>query len=281
MKIGPYEIYPIEAGTFWLDGGAMFGVIPKVLWEKTNMPDARNRVHLATRCMLIQGNGKNILMDTGNGTKVTEKFRTIYSFDDTAHTLTNSLRSYGVMPEDITDVILSHLHFDHAGGSTKKENDKIVPAFQNATYYVQKTQWDTAKNPTERDRASFISDDYLALERHGVLRFLDGDLELFPGIEILISDGHTLGLQMLKISDGKSTLFYPADLIPFISHIPLPYIMGYDLRPLVTLEDKRKYITAAFEQQWLIFFEHDPSVTLGTVIKNEKGFTFGSVIEMK
>jgi len=281
MKIGPYEIFPIEAGTFWLDGGAMFGVIPKVLWEKTNMPDARNRVQLATRCMLIQGNGKNILMDTGNGTKVTEKFRTIYSFDDTAHTLTNSLRSYGVMPEDITDVILSHLHFDHAGGSTKKENDKIVPAFQNATYYVQKTQWDTAKNPTERDRASFISDDYFALERHGVLRFLDGGLELFPGIEILISDGHTLGLQMLKISYGKSTLFYPADLIPFISHIPLPYIMGFDLRPLVTLEDKRKYITAAFEQQWFIFFEHDPSVTLGTVIKNEKGFTFGSVIEMK
>jgi glyoxylase-like metal-dependent hydrolase (beta-lactamase superfamily II) len=281
MNIGQYDISPIEAGTFWLDGGAMFGVIPKVLWEKTNIPDERNRVQLATRCMLIQGNGKNILMDTGNGTKVTEKFRTIYSYDDTAHTLNDSLKSHGVSPDDITDVILSHLHFDHAGGSTRRENNTIVPAFPNATYYVQKSQWDTAKNPTERDRASFISDDYLALERHGVLRLLDGGFELFPGMEILISNGHTLGLQMLKISDGRSTLLYPADLIPFVSHIPLPYIMGFDLRPLVTLEDKRKYLNLAVEQNWMIFFEHDPVVTLATVTKNERGYTLGSMIEMK
>jgi glyoxylase-like metal-dependent hydrolase (beta-lactamase superfamily II) len=281
MKIGQYQIYPIEAGTFWLDGGSMFGVIPKVLWEKTNTPDERNRVQLATRCLFLQGNGKNILMDTGTGTKVTNKFRTIYSYDNTTHSLEKSLAERGVVPEDITDVILSHLHFDHAGGSTKINNGVIVPAFPNATYYVQKSQWDTAKNPTERDRASFISDDYLALERHGVLQILDGDMELFPGIDIIISDGHTLGLQMLKISDGQSTLMYPADLIPFVSHLPLPYIMGFDLRPLVTLEDKRKYLNAAVDQNWMIFFEHDPLVKLATVTKNEKGFTLGSVLEMK
>jgi glyoxylase-like metal-dependent hydrolase (beta-lactamase superfamily II) len=281
MKIGQYEISAIEAGTFWLDGGAMFGVIPKVLWEKTNTPDERNRVQLATRCMLIQGNGRNILMDTGNGTKVTEKFRTIYSYDDTKHSLNTSLKSHGMKPEDITDVILSHLHFDHAGGSTKIENGRIVPAFPNAMYYLQTSQWETAKNPTERDRASFISSDYLALEHNGVLKLLDGGTELFPGIEILISNGHTLGLQMLKVSDGNSTIFYPADLIPFTSHIPLPYIMGFDLRPLVTLEDKRKNLNTALDQNWMIFFEHDPAVTLGTVIRNEKGFTFGSSIEMK
>jgi len=281
MNIGAYKLFAIEAGTFWLDGGAMFGIIPKVLWEKMNIPDDRNRVQLATRCLLIVGNGRTILVDTGNGAKCTDKFRSIYSYDDTTNNLMGSLQQICISRADITDVILSHLHFDHVGGSTIKENGAFIPAFPNATYYVQRTQWDTALNPTERDRASFIPGDYLPLQHHGVLKMLEGEIELFPGIDILLSNGHTAGLQMVKISDGTKTLFYPADLIPFMSHISLPYIMGFDLRPLVTLEDKRKYFSRAVDENWMILFEHDPSIVLGTVKKTEKGFAFGTSVEMK
>jgi glyoxylase-like metal-dependent hydrolase (beta-lactamase superfamily II) len=175
MNIGPYKIYPIDTGTFWLDGGAMFGVIPKVLWEKTNKADERNRVQLAARCLLIIGNGKTILMDNGNGEKNTDKFRDLYTLEMESGELQKSLAKYNIKPDQITDVILSHLHFDHAGGSTVKENGKFIPAFPNAKYYVQKTQWDNSLKPTERDRASYSQNDYLPLQEHGVLNLVDGE----------------------------------------------------------------------------------------------------------
>lgn len=278
MKIGNYDIHSIETGTFKLDGGSMFGIIPKVLWEKTNKADDRNRIKLSARCLLIIGNGKIILMDDGNGTKVTQKFIDIYELD-TTNNLYSSLMKYNKKPSDITDVILSHLHFDHAGGSTIKENGILKPAFPNAIYHVQRTQWENALNPTERDKASYIPDDYMPLKDFGLLNLIDGDKEIFPQISVHVSNGHSPGLQLLKISDGNKTLFYAADLMPCTSHVPLPYIMGFDLNPLITLEDKKKFLKQAVEENWIIFFEHDPDTIAGKIKRTEKGYMFDSPVE--
>lgn len=279
MKIGRYDIYPIDTGTFWLDGGAMFGVIPKVLWEKSNKADDRNRVQLASRCLLIVGDGKKILMDDGNGLKITDKFRNLYSLETGSGALHGSLAKHGVKPDQITDVVLSHLHFDHAGGSTLREDDRIVPAFPNAKYHVQKRQWQNSQNPTERDRASYSADDYMPLWKNGVLHLIDGEKELFEGISVLVSDGHTPALQMLKITDGNSTLFYPADLVPFTSHVPLPYIMGFDLQPLNTLADKKIILRQAVDEDWTVVFEHDTRIAAGKIKATDKGYAFGQAVE--
>jgi len=217
-------------------------------------------------------------VDDGNGNKVTKKFIDIYALD-TTNNLYSSLKKFDVTPDDITDVVLSHLHFDHAGGSTIIENGVLKPAFPNAKYHVQKSQWENALNPTERDRASYIPQDYLPLKEYGLLNLIEGETELFSQISILVSNGHTPGLQLLKISDGKQTLFYAADLMPCTSHIPLPYIMGFDLNPLITLADKKRILKQAVEENWTIFFEHDPDVIAGKVKKTEKGYTFDSPIE--
>ncbi len=278
MKIGEYDIYPIETGTFKLDGGSMFGIIPKVLWEKTNKADELNRIKLAARCLLIIGNGKVILVDDGNGNKVTKKFIEIYDLD-TTNNLYSSLKKFDITPGDITDVVLSHLHFDHAGGSTIIENGVLKPAFPNAMYHVQRSQWENALNPTERDRASYIQQDFLPIKEYGRLNLIEGEIDLFSQISIIVSNGHTPGLQLLKISDSEQTLFYAADLMPCTSHIPLPYIMGFDLNPLITLADKKRILKQAAEGNWIIFFEHDPDIIAGKVKMTEKGYTFDSPIE--
>jgi glyoxylase-like metal-dependent hydrolase (beta-lactamase superfamily II) len=280
MKIGNYEIHAIETGRFALDGGAMFGVVPKPLWAKTNPPDDRNRIELAARALLITGNGKRILVDNGNGTKFTDKQVDIYRLDMSRFDLLTSLSQYGLKPADITDVILTHLHFDHAGGSTFRENNEIRPTFPNARYYVQKDHWKQANNPTEKDRGSFMQDDFLPLHALGILEFIEGEGEIFPGIEVLVVNGHTAAQQLPKISDGKSTLLFCCDLFPTTSHIPFPYIMAYDLRPLVTLEEKRKILGRAHEEGWMLFFEHDPNTAAGRVESREKGFVFAEKVSI-
>lgn len=272
MIIGDYTLHAIETGTFALDGGAMFGVVPRPLWERTNPPDARNRIAMAARPLLVRGGGRTILVDTGNGTKYSEKLRDIYAFDNGTSDIVTSLRAHGVTPSDVTDVILTHLHFDHAGGSTVRAGDSVVAAFPNATYYVQESHWEAAQNPTERDRASFIADDYLPLKRDGQLRFLKGPEEIFPGIHLRIFHGHTTALQAPLISDGRTTLLYCADLIPLTPHVSLPWIMAYDLRPLVTLEEKRQVLRSAVDHGWILFFEHDPRTAAATVRLTEKGY---------
>ena len=272
MKIGPYEVLPIETGRFALDGGAMFGVVPWVFWTKTNPPDERRRITLAARCLLIRGNGKVILVDDGNGTKFSEKLKDIYRLDNSQSDLISSLALHGVAPGDVTDVILTHLHFDHAGGSTKVENGKLVPTFPRARYYVQKAHWELAKKPTEKDRGSFMRDDYEPLLEHGVLEFVEGEFELFPGIKMLVCNGHTTAQQLPKISDGKTSLLFCCDLFPTISHLPLPYVMAYDVRPLVTIEEKKKVLERAYEERWKLFLEHDPEVEAITVKSSDKGF---------
>ncbi len=279
MKIGNYDLHPIETGRFALDGGAMFGVVPKPLWSKTNPPDDRNRIELAARALLIIGNGRRILVDNGNGSKFTGKQIDIYALDTTQYELTKSLKQHGLTPADITDVLLTHLHFDHAGGSTFRENGTLIPAFPNAKYYVQKAHWDQAMNPTEKDRGSFMPDDYLPLRDHGVLEFIDGEGEVFPQISLVILNGHTAAQQLPKISDGRKSLLYCCDLFPTTAHIPLPYIMAYDLRPLTTLEEKKDILKRAVDEEWTLFFEHDPRTVAGTVVKTDKGYSFGSPIE--
>ncbi len=272
MKIGNYELTSIDTGRFWLDGGAMFGVVPWVFWSRTNPPDERQRIQLAARCLLIRGGGRTILVDNGNGEKWNDKIKDIYHLDNSHHELMKSLSAAGVKPEEITDVILTHLHFDHAGGSTRIVNGVLEPTFPNATHYVQKAHWEASQHPTDRDRASFMKDDYMLLHERGLLNFVDGEKEIFPGISVLVCNGHTTAQQLPKISDGKNTLLFLCDLVPTTSHIPFPYIMGYDLRPLVTLEEKKMILPQAEKEGWTLFFEHDPATVAVRLEKTEKGY---------
>ncbi len=270
-KVGPYTVSLLETGEFALDGGAMFGVVPKTLWEKTNPPDSQNRIDMALRIMLIQGNGKNILVDTGIGDKWEEKYKNIYRISHNKYTLEKALTEKGLKLSDITDIIISHLHFDHVGGCTYGTGDQLKLTFPNATHYIQKEQWDWANRPTEKDRASFLKENIVPLKQ-AKLKILNGEAEIFPGIHVLISHGHTRSQQVVKVTDGKQTLFYCADLIPTSSHVPIPYVMGYDNFPLITMEEKRKILEQAVQEQWILCFEHDPKVSAGTVAKDvEKG----------
>lgn len=272
MKIGPYAIRAIETGRFALDGGAMFGVVPQVMWSKTNPPDERNRITMASRCLLICGDGKNILVDAGVGTKLDDKLKGIYRIDYAHSSLDRSLASVGLSVNDITHVILTHLHFDHAGGSTHIQHGKLVPTFPKARYLVQKDQWDRALNPSEKDRASFFQDDYLPLREHGVLDLVEGEGELFPGIGVILCHGHTDAQQLPRITDGVRTVVYCADLFPTKSHIPLPYVMAYDLRPLLTIEEKKKVLPKAYEAGWTLVLQHDPDTEAVAIGSTDRGF---------
>lgn len=285
MRIGPYDIQAIETGEFALDGGAMFGIIPKPLWEKRLAPDARNRIDMRLRCLLIRGevNGKKkiMLVDTGMGTKWDAKSQDIYRLDHRRFDLTAQLKAYGVAPEDVTDVILTHLHFDHAGGATHKIADgHIVPTFPRATYYVQQAHLDWAHQPTLKDRGSFIPPDFEPLIAAKQLVTLDGPQELFPGIRLQLSQGHTTSLQHPLISDGATTLFYCADLIPTSAHVPVPWVMAYDIRPLVTIEEKQALLAQAVQEQWILVFEHCPLAGAGRVVHTDKGFALGETIAL-
>jgi glyoxylase-like metal-dependent hydrolase (beta-lactamase superfamily II) len=272
MKIGKYNIQVVETGNFYLDGGAMFGVIPKALWEKSNPSDEKNRVKLSARCLLLSNEKRHILIDTGCGIKWDEKSKSIYSFDNTYNSLEKSLIKLNVSPEDITEVILTHLHFDHAGGSTKLDNGKILPTFPNAYYYVQKSNFDWANNPTEKDRASFLKENYIPLFDNGMLKFISGNEQFDEEIEILKLDGHTFGQQLIKIYDSSQILFYCGDLFPYTAHIHVPSLPGFDLQPLITLKEKKNILQHAIEEEWEFFFEHDPDTVTSKVEITEKGF---------
>jgi glyoxylase-like metal-dependent hydrolase (beta-lactamase superfamily II) len=269
MKIGKYDLFTIQSGFIGLDGGAMFGIIPKPLWEKTNPADQVNRVTLATRNLLLVSDSKKILIDTGMGDKWDEKSRNIFRIDENL-SLEKALLQKGFSFEEITDVILTHLHFDHTGGSTKFQNEKLVPAFPNATYHVQKQNFNYALNPTDRDRGSYLKENFEPLAKEGVLNLLTENY-FDENISLEIINGHTFGQQMIKISDGSKTVLYCADLLPFVSHIRLPYIMAYDLQPLVTLAEKKKYLKQALDENWILYFGHDPEYAAVTLKHSEKG----------
>lgn len=284
LQIGPYQITAVPTGLFALDGGAMFGTVPKVLWEKTNPADHLNRISMEARTLLLDGGPGNsrILIDCGiggdfiakYGEKLGSKFAEIYGIqglgeklsespsvvpDMESPSIVSSLKQHGIEAEDITHVILTHLHFDHAGGATTVKNSRLVPTFPKARYYVQQKNYETAKNPNIREKASYFSANFEPLQSTGCLELVHGDqVDLLPGVSVFVSDGHTVGQQWVKVSDGKTTLAYCGDVIPTSTHIRLPWVMGYDLEPLKLIEEKRKILGQAASEDWYLYFEHDP-----------------------
>jgi len=258
VKLGELEFHVISAGHVLLDGGAMFGVIPRPLWEKKMQPDARNRITLAMNCLLIRTGGKRILVETGAGDKLNAKVREIYGLDGPF--LADGLRRYGVGPQDIDIVLNTHLHFDHCGGNTRLEKDKVVEAFPNARYIVQRGEFEHAMHPNERDRASYFTENYAPIEASGKYSLLDGDGEIAPGVEVIGLPGHTAHMQGVKLTGGGKTAFLFADLVPTTAHLPIPWIMGYDLYPMTTLENKKHWIPEVAREGWLALFAHDGRV---------------------
>ena len=274
LRIGPYDVRSAPTGFFGLDGGAMFGVVPKVLWSKSNPPDASNRIQMEARALLLLSRDRKILIDTGNGGDFVEKygekmggkFAEMFAIDAAGATLEKSLRAAGVAPNDVTDVILTHLHFDHAGGATRWRDGGVRPTFPNARHYVQRANLEAAREPNLRERASYLPANFEPLLEAGVLTLLDGPVsELLPGVSVRLSDGHTRGQQIVVVSDGDATLAYCADLIPTSSHVRVPWVMGYDLHPLQIMEEKRALLAEAAANKWYLFFEHDPFVDAARV----------------
>ena len=260
LNIANYKIHAIDTGRFRLDGGAMFGVIPQVIWSKTNPPDSKNRIELALRTLLLDDGTRRILIDTGIGTKFNEKNEKIYDIRHDRLNLDEELSKIGFSRTDITDVFLTHLHFDHAGGTTYRRDGKLHLTFPDATYHVEKSHWEWALNPSRRDRASFLPENYKLMEESGVLNLFNGDTEtLFDNTSIIKVHGHTPHMALLKVFDENTKLLYCADLIPTAAHIPLPFIMGYDLNALQTLKEKEVILAQASKENWILFFEHDPN----------------------
>jgi glyoxylase-like metal-dependent hydrolase (beta-lactamase superfamily II) len=270
MKLGAFEIYPVSDGRFRLDGGAMFGVVPKALWERCCPADELNRISLSLTALLIRAKGKNILVDTGLGSKEDAKFQRMFAVERTP-TLLESLKRLGLGRGDIHMVINTHLHFDHAGGNTMQENGSIVPTFPNAKYFIQHGEFEDAARANERTKASYRRDNFTPIAHVNQWEFLHGDSELLPGITAVVTAGHTRFHQAVKIESEEQTAFYLGDLIPTVSHLPLPYIMGYDLFPIQTLETKRWVLDQAFEERWLLLFEHDPVIQAGYVRRDQEG----------
>jgi glyoxylase-like metal-dependent hydrolase (beta-lactamase superfamily II) len=271
MKLGAFDIVPVTDGRFRLDGGAMFGVVPKVLWERCCPADDQNRIALTITCLLVRAHGKNILIDTGLGDKEDAKFSAMFAVERTPP-LQQSLKQKGLSRDDIHVVVNTHLHFDHAGGNTTRDgDDQVSSAFPKAVYHVQRGEYEDAARANERTKASYRRDNFTPIAHVNQWEFLTGDTELFPGITAVVTAGHTRCHQSVKIESEGQVAFFLGDLIPTVSHLPLPYIMGYDLYPIQTLETKRWVLDRAFEENWLLLFEHDPKVQAGRVRKDVEG----------
>jgi glyoxylase-like metal-dependent hydrolase (beta-lactamase superfamily II) len=297
------KLYSINTGYFKLDGGAMFGVVPKSIWNKLNPADENNMCSWALRCLLIEDEGKLILIDNGMGNKQDAKFFGHYYLhgDDT---LEKSLAKHGFTKDDITDVFLTHLHFDHCGGSIEKDGDKLIPAFKNATYWSNKNHWKCATQPNVREKASFLKENILPIQESGQLKFIEVNSEkaefiseslvvsknipplstfnspLSSHLDVLIANGHTNAMMLPKINYNGKTIVFMADLLPSVAHIPLPYVMGYDMFPLTTLNEKNAFLTEAVENNYILFFEHDLVNECCTLQITEKGVRVKEVFKL-
>ena len=277
VKVGDLTVHAIQAGGQRLDGGAMFGVVPKPLWEKRIPADDRNRIQLGMRCLLIEHASGLILVDTGAGNKENQKFKDIYGIENegpgTETLLEEGLRQIGVAPEDVAIVINTHLHFDHAGGNTKLLPDESVAiSFPNARYFVKRGEYDYALHPNERTAASYFNRNYVPLELAGKLELVTRERDIVKGIRVVPTPGHTPFHQSVLIESADERAFYLGDLVPTHAHLPLPWIMGYDVEPLVTLETKRRILKQALDEQWLLIFEHDATVAWGRVEHDGKTY---------
>jgi len=299
MKFGSYTVSAIETGTFGLDGGAMFGIVPKTIWNRTNPSDELNRIDMHLRAMLIQSKDRNILVDCGIGSKWADKYAEIYKIDHSKMSLDQSLKKKGLEPKDITDIIATHLHFDHVGGLTYREDPRdlkssLLPKFPNAKIWIQKLNWELAWSPNEKDQASYLSENFGiyrdSTELKNKLEFIDTPTvvpdgresykgpslkyqEIIPGIEVMISNGHTLGMQIVRIHDENQPIYYCADLIPTSSHVRTNFIMGYDCYPMFIMAEKRLFLEKVLKENGALFYEHCPYYAASTIKINEKGQT--------
>jgi glyoxylase-like metal-dependent hydrolase (beta-lactamase superfamily II) len=264
VTLGDIKVHVLSDGGFALDGGAMFGVVPRVVWEKSDPPDEKNRVALGLNVALVESGGKRILVDTGMGDKWGEKESRIYRLDRST-TLLGSLRALGMAPEDVDVVVNTHLHFDHAGGNTRHVDGRTVPTFPRARYVVQMGEWEDATHPHERSRASYRDENFVPLAEARQLETVQGEVEVAPGVRVVPVGGHTAYHQMVVVEGGGKTLAIPTDLLPTASHLPLPFVMGYDLFPVGTLQAKRRLLERAAREGWDLIFYHDPRVPLGRV----------------
>jgi glyoxylase-like metal-dependent hydrolase (beta-lactamase superfamily II) len=282
------QLYSVNTGYFKLDGGAMFGVVPKVMWNKLNPADENNLCSWAMRSLLIEDGNRLILIDNGMGDKQDEKFMSHYYLhgDDT---LDNSLAKHGFSKDDITDVFLTHLHFDHCGGSIKREGDKLVPAFKNAAFWSNEHHWHWATEPNDREKASFLKENILPIEESGQLKFVvPGERKFhqipfssfYENMSIRFVDGHTESMMLPQITYKDKTIVYMADLLPAAAHIPIPYVMAYDTRPLLTMNEKKLFLEEAVEKDFVLFFEHDPKIECCTLQQTERGIRMKESFEL-
>lgn len=258
----------------------MFGVVPRALWAKHFVPDEQHRIRLALRCLLIDDGKRRVLVDDGIGAKWSDKHRAMYGIDQSAYDLDRELARAGLTRDDITDVVLTHLHFDHAGGTTRTQDGKLELSFPRATYHLQRRNWKWAHQPTEKDAGSFRDENFALLEKSGRLHLLEGQTELYPGIDLFISEGHTVGLQLVRVNDGERTLVYCGDLIPTRLHLKPAWVMAYDLYPLTTIEEKKLLLAEAMENRSILFFEHDPDVPACTVREEDGQVVVDQVVTL-
>lgn len=277
LKLGEWTVRTIETGSLGLDGGSMFGSVPKPLWSRTNPPDERNRIRLAMRCLLLEGHGRRILVDVGMGDKFSAKLMEIYAVEPRP-TLEDSLLAAGVEPSSITDVILTHLHFDHAGGATVRTQTGLAPRFPGARWYVQRRNWQNAHAPNPRERASYMPENFDPLHEAGVLELWDGPQRPWPGISILTAEGHTRGQQLVRVEGGGEVVYFVADLIPTAAHVRIPFVMGYDMACIETMEEKRVLLTRAASERAWICLEHDPEVAFAKPIAVDDDFAFDQTL---
>jgi len=258
MKIGDWQFRAFHDGQFKLDGGAMFGVVPKVMWEKHHPADEMNRIDLDLRCLLVDHGDRRIMVDVGIGDRWSEKKAGVFALDRRPNHLVAELAEAGIIRESITDVVLTHLHFDHAGGGFRQGEDGLELVFPNATHWVQQKHWDWSRNPSQRDRASFRSDDFLGLLELDKLKLVDGRQEIMPGVTVMPVNGHTPGQQIVEFHTGEKVVVFCGDLIPFRSQVHIPWIMGFDLNPMLTVSEKKQFLSRAAEDGYILIFEHDP-----------------------
>jgi glyoxylase-like metal-dependent hydrolase (beta-lactamase superfamily II) len=283
------QLYSIDTGRFKLDGGAMFGVVPKSIWNKTNPADENNLCTWALRCLLIIDGDRKILIDTGMGDKQDAKFFSHYQPNTV--TLHTALATINLQVTDITDVLLTHLHFDHVGGAVQKQNELLITSFPNATYWVSEPQWQLALHPNKREKASFLKENILPLQQSGQLKLITipayksnqslQEIYFSPNISCFVVNGHTQGMLLPKIKTDQQTIVYMADLLPSIGHIPIPYVMGYDMQPLITLEEKELFLQEAVRENYTLFFEHDAVNECCTVHTTEKGIRADRIFSLQ
>lgn len=274
------KLHVINTGFFKLDGGAMFGVVPKSIWEKTNPADERNLCNWAMRCLLVEDGNQLMLIDNGLGNKQDEKFFSHYYLNGT-DTLSSSLKQAGFSEHEVTDMFLTHLHFDHCGGGVKREGEKLSLTFPKATYWSNEDHWLWATKPNAREKASFLTENILPMEQSGQLKFVNDNNAPFGFMDIFYASGHTDKMMIPKIRYKDQTICFMADLLPSVGHIPLPYVMGYDTRPLITLEEKAAFLNEAADNQYILFLEHDPDHECCTVKRTDKGIRLDRTFSLK